>query len=108
MMRDRAGSVIICSIENFDAMSVHTGIDHGPDPDPHRPRVPEDSDWACVMMTAVGVETGSNVQFGWIAHRRMLAIEMNPSRAAALASKATGFPSLRSPLCWLWDTRDEI
>jgi carbamoyl-phosphate synthase large subunit len=99
VMRDCADNcVIICSIENFDPMGVHTGdsITVAPaqtltDKEYQRMR---DATIAC--MREIGVETGgSNVQFA-INPRdgRMVVIEMNPrvSRSSALASKATGFP----------------
>jgi carbamoyl-phosphate synthase large subunit len=99
VMRDRADNVvIICSIENLDAMGVHTGdsITVAPaqtltDREYQRLR-----DMAVKVMNAVGVETGgSNVQFAVNPRDgRALVIEMNPrvSRSSALASKATGFP----------------
>jgi len=99
VMRDRADNVvIICSIENFDPMGVHTGdsITVAPaqtltDKEYQRMR---DATIAC--MRAIGVETGgSNVQFAINPRTgRMTIIEMNPrvSRSSALASKATGFP----------------
>jgi carbamoyl-phosphate synthase large subunit len=99
VMRDVADNVvIICSIENFDAMGVHTGdsITVAPaqtltDKEYQRMR---DATIAC--MREIGVETGgSNVQFAINpANGRMIIIEMNPrvSRSSALASKATGFP----------------
>ena len=99
VMRDRAGNgIIICSIENFDAMGVHTGdsITVAPaqtlsDVEYQRMRVA-----SLAILEKVGVETGgSNVQFAVNQHTgRMIAIEMNPrvSRSSALASKATGFP----------------
>ena len=99
VMRDAAGSfVVICSIENFDPMGVHTGdsITVAPamtltDREYQRLR-----DQARRVMDAVGVETGgSNVQFAVSpTDGRVLVIEMNPrvSRSSALASKATGFP----------------
>lgn len=99
VMRDCADNVvIICAIENFDPMGVHTGdsITVAPaqtltDKEYQRMR---DATIAC--MREIGVETGgSNVQFA-INPRdgRMVVIEMNPrvSRSSALASKATGFP----------------
>src|ERR1700710_1630809 len=90
--------VIICSIENFDAMGVHTGdsitvapIQTLTDREFQRMR-----DAAIAVIRAVGVETGgSNIQFGVNpANGEMVVIEMNPrvSRSSALASKATGFP----------------
>jgi len=99
VMRDRLDNVvIICSIENVDAMGVHTGdsITVAPaqtltDREYQRMR-----DAAIAIMRAIGVETGgSNVQFAVDpATGRLVIIEMNPrvSRSSALASKATGFP----------------
>ncbi len=99
VMRDLADNVIIiCSIENFDPMGVHTGdsITVAPaqtltDREYQRMR-----DAALAVMREIGVETGgSNVQFAVNpADGRMTVIEMNPrvSRSSALASKATGFP----------------
>jgi carbamoyl-phosphate synthase large subunit len=99
VMRDLADNVIIvCSIENFDPMGVHTGdsITVAPaqtltDREYQRMR-----DAAIAVMREIGVETGgSNVQFAVNpANGRMTVIEMNPrvSRSSALASKATGFP----------------
>ena len=99
VMRDLADNVIIiCSIENFDPMGVHTGdsITVAPaqtltDREYQRMR-----DAAIAVMREIGVETGgSNVQFAINpANGRMIVIEMNPrvSRSSALASKATGFP----------------
>ncbi len=99
VMRDAADNfVVICSIENIDAMGVHTGdsITVAPaltltDKEYQRMR-----DAARRIIARIGVETGgSNIQFA-INPRdgRMVAIEMNPrvSRSSALASKATGFP----------------
>ncbi len=99
VMRDRNDNcVIICSIENFDPMGVHTGdsITVAPaqtlsDVEYQRMR---DAALACIRR--VGVETGgSNVQFAVNpATGEQVVIEMNPrvSRSSALASKATGFP----------------
>ena len=99
VMRDCAdNAVIICAIENFDPMGVHTGdsITVAPaqtlsDKEYQRMR---DATLAC--MREIGVETGgSNVQFAIDPDSgRMTIIEMNPrvSRSSALASKATGFP----------------
>jgi len=99
VMRDRADNcVIICSIENFDPMGVHTGdsITVAPaqtlsDVEYQRMR---DAAFACIRR--VGVETGgSNVQFAVDPSTgEQVVIEMNPrvSRSSALASKATGFP----------------
>ncbi|MCA9064006.1 MAG: carbamoyl-phosphate synthase large subunit [Planctomycetaceae bacterium] len=99
VMRDCADNVvIICAIENFDPMGVHTGdsITVAPaqtltDKEYQRMR-----DATIAVMRVIGVETGgSNVQFAINpANGRMVVIEMNPrvSRSSALASKATGFP----------------
>jgi carbamoyl-phosphate synthase large subunit len=99
VMRDfRDNFVVICTIENFDPMGVHTGdsITVAPaqtltDKEYQRMR-----DAAAAIVREVGVETGgSNVQFGINPENgRMVVIEMNPrvSRSSALASKATGFP----------------
>ncbi len=99
VMRDHADNcVIICSIENVDAMGVHTGdsITVAPaqtlsDVEYQRMR---DAAFACIRR--VGVETGgSNVQFAVNPTTgEQVVIEMNPrvSRSSALASKATGFP----------------
>jgi carbamoyl-phosphate synthase large subunit len=99
VMRDGADNfVVICSIENIDAMGVHTGdsITVAPaqtltDKEYQRMR-----DAARRIIRRVGVETGgSNIQFAINPDDgRMVAIEMNPrvSRSSALASKATGFP----------------
>ena len=99
VMRDGAdNAVIVCSIENFDPMGIHTGdsITVAPaqtltDKEYQRMR-----DASLAILRTIGVETGgSNVQFA-IDPRdgRMIVIEMNPrvSRSSALASKATGFP----------------
>ncbi|MBC6943360.1 MAG: carbamoyl-phosphate synthase large subunit [Xanthomonadales bacterium] len=99
VVRDRADNcIIVCSIENFDAMGVHTGdsITVAPaqtltDKEYQRLR-----DASLAVLRKIGVDTGgSNVQFGINAQDgRVVVIEMNPrvSRSSALASKATGFP----------------
>jgi len=99
VMRDlKDNVVIICSIENFDPMGIHTGdsITVAPaqtltDKEYQRMR---DAAIACIR--EIGVETGgSNIQFAVNPENgRMVIIEMNPrvSRSSALASKATGFP----------------
>ncbi len=99
VMRDGMDNVvIICSIENFDPMGVHTGdsITVAPaqtltDKEYQRMR-----DAAILIIREIGVDTGgSNIQFGVNPRDgRMVVIEMNPrvSRSSALASKATGFP----------------
>ena len=99
VMRDRADNcVIICSIENFDPMGVHTGDSITVAPiqtlTDKEYQIMRDASFAVIR--AVGVETGgSNIQFSVDpATGRMIVIEMNPrvSRSSALASKATGFP----------------
>ncbi len=99
VMRDRAGNgVIVCSIENLDAMGVHTGdsITVAPVQTLSDREYQEMRDEAIKCLQVIGVETGgSNVQFAVDpATGRRLVIEMNPrvSRSSALASKATGFP----------------
>jgi len=99
VMRDKDDNcVIICSIENFDPMGVHTGdsITVAPaqtltDKEYQRMR-----DASFAVIREIGVETGgSNIQFAIHPQTgRMVVIEMNPrvSRSSALASKATGFP----------------
>src|SRR4051794_31740252 len=99
VMRDHADNVVvICSIENVDAMGVHTGESITVAPaqtlTDREYQLMRDAAFACIRR--IGVETGgSNVQFA--VHPRtgdMVVIEMNPrvSRSSALASKATGFP----------------
>ncbi|HEX3987973.1 MAG TPA: carbamoyl-phosphate synthase large subunit [Verrucomicrobiae bacterium] len=99
VMRDKADNcVIICSIENFDPMGVHTGDSITVAPiqtlSDKEYQIMRDASFAVIR--AVGVETGgSNIQFGVNPDNgRMVIIEMNPrvSRSSALASKATGFP----------------
>jgi carbamoyl-phosphate synthase large subunit len=109
VVRDRKDNcVIVCGIENLDAMGVHTGdsITVAPILTLTDKEYQAMRDAAIAIMRAVGVETGgSNVQFGVnpnpkpdpvTGHKpfEMVVIEMNPrvSRSSALASKATGFP----------------
>ncbi len=99
VMRDRADNVvIICSIENLDAMGVHTGESITVAPAQTLTDVEYQimRDAAIAVIREIGVETGgSNVQFAVNpANGEMIVIEMNPrvSRSSALASKATGFP----------------
>ncbi|WP_243312869.1 carbamoyl-phosphate synthase large subunit [Fundidesulfovibrio agrisoli] len=99
VMRDVADNcVIICSIENIDAMGVHTGdsITVAPAQTLTDDEYQKMRDAALAIMREIGVETGgSNVQFAVNpADGEMVIIEMNPrvSRSSALASKATGFP----------------
>ena len=99
VMRDLAGNcIIICSIENFDPMGVHTGdsITVAPAQTLTDREYQMMRDGALRCLREIGVDTGgSNVQFAINpANGRMVVIEMNPrvSRSSALASKATGFP----------------
>ena len=99
VMRDRNDNVvIICSIENMDAMGVHTGdsITVAPQQTLSDREYQEMRDAAIAIIREIGVETGgSNVQFAVNPEDgEMMIIEMNPrvSRSSALASKATGFP----------------
>src|SRR5437660_2402299 len=99
VMRDLADNVIIiCSIENFDPMGVHTGdsITVAPAQTLTDREYQYMRDAAIRVIREVGVETGgSNIQFGVNPNTgRLVIIEMNPrvSRSSALASKATGFP----------------
>jgi len=99
VVRDRADNcIIICSIENFDPMGVHTGDSITVAP----AQTLTDKEYqimrnaSIAVLREIGVETGgSNVQFAVNpADGRLVVIEMNPrvSRSSALASKATGFP----------------
>ncbi|KZZ10154.1 carbamoyl phosphate synthase large subunit, partial [Oleiphilus sp. HI0079] len=99
VVRDKKDNcIIICSIENFDAMGVHTGDSITVAP----AQTLTDKEYqimrnaSLAVLREIGVETGgSNVQFGISPTTgRMVVIEMNPrvSRSSALASKATGFP----------------
>lgn len=99
VMRDHKDQcVVICSIENFDPMGVHTGDSITIAPamtlTEKEYQLMRDASFACIR--EVGVETGgSNIQFSVNPQNgRMVVIEMNPrvSRSSALASKATGFP----------------
>ncbi len=99
VVRDKTDNcIIICSIENFDPMGVHTGDSITIAP----AQTLTDKEYqilrnaSMAVLREIGVETGgSNVQFAIHPHTgRMIVIEMNPrvSRSSALASKATGFP----------------
>ncbi len=99
VMRDAAdNAVVVCSIENFDPMGVHTGdsITVAPAQTLTDREYQEMRDDALTCIRAIGVETGgSNIQFAVEPSTgRRVIIEMNPrvSRSSALASKATGFP----------------
>ncbi len=102
VVRDKNDNcIIVCSIENFDAMGVHTGDSITVAP----AQTLTDKEYqimrnaAIDVLREIGVETGgSNVQFGLDPKTgRLVIIEMNPrvSRSSALASKATGFPIAR-------------
>ncbi|MBN2896989.1 MAG: carbamoyl-phosphate synthase large subunit [Campylobacterales bacterium] len=116
VIRDRADNcIIVCSIENFDPMGVHTGdsITIAPaltltDKEYQRMR-----DASFAILREIGVDTGgSNVQFSVDPKTgRMIVIEMNPrvSRSSALASKATGYPIAKvATLLAVGFTLDEI
>jgi len=99
VMRDKNDNVvIICSIENFDPMGVHTGdsITVAPAQTLTDREYQDMRDAAIAVIREIGVETGgSNIQFALDPKTgEMVVIEMNPrvSRSSALASKATGFP----------------
>jgi carbamoyl-phosphate synthase large subunit len=99
VMRDRKdNAVIVCSIENFDPMGVHTGdsITIAPAMTLTDKEYQVMRDAAIAVIREIGVETGgSNIQFAVDPRTgEMIVIEMNPrvSRSSALASKATGFP----------------
>lgn len=99
MVRDLDDNVeVICSIENFDPMGVHTGdsITVAPALTLTDPEYQKMRDAALAVIRAVGVETGgSNIQFALEPETsRIIVIEMNPRvrPGSALASKATGFP----------------
>ncbi len=99
VMRDLVGNgIIVCSIENFDPMGVHTGdsITVAPAQTLTDREYQMMRDAALRCLNEIGVDTGgSNVQFAINPENgRMVIVEMNPrvSRSSALASKATGFP----------------
>ena len=99
VVRDKNDNcIIVCSIENFDAMGVHTGdsITVAPSQTLTDKEYQIMRNASLAVLREIGVETGgSNVQFGVNPEDgRMVIIEMNPrvSRSSALASKATGFP----------------
>ncbi len=116
VLRDRADNfVVVCSIENFDAMGVHTGdsITVAPAQTLTDKEYQVLRDAAAKVLRRVGVETGgSNVQFAVNPRDgRFVVVEMNPrvSRSSALASKATGFPIAKiAALLAVGYTLDEI
>src|SRR6056300_740819 len=99
VVRDKNDNcIIVCSIENFDPMGIHTGdsITVAPAQTLTDREMQIMRDASLALLREIGVETGgSNVQFGQCPDTgRLVVIEMNPrvSRSSALASKATGFP----------------
>lgn len=120
VMRDHDDNVvIICSIENFDPMGVHTGdsITVAPAQTLTDKEYQLMRDASLAIIRAVGVETGgSNIQFAIHPQTgEMVVVEMNPrvSRSSALASKATGFPIARIAAklavgYLLWELRNDI
>lgn len=99
VVRDKAdNTIIVCSIENFDPMGVHTGdsVTVAPAQTLTDREYQAMRDASMAVLRVIGVDTGgSNVQFALDPKTgRMIVIEMNPrvSRSSALASKATGFP----------------
>ncbi|MBA2661824.1 MAG: carbamoyl-phosphate synthase large subunit [Bradymonadaceae bacterium] len=116
LMRDRNDNVvIICGIENFDPMGVHTGdsITVAPIQTLSDREYQAMRDDAIKIIRAVGVETGGcNIQFGVCPSTgRRVVIEMNPrvSRSSALASKATGYPIAKiAALLGVGYTLDEL
>ncbi len=116
VIRDRAdNAIVVCSVENFDAMGVHTGdsITVAPQQTLSDREYQEMRDDAFRVIRRVGVATGgSNIQFAVDPQTgRRVVIEMNPrvSRSSALASKATGFPIAKvAALLAVGYTLDEI
>src|SRR5687768_548232 len=116
VMRDHADNVIVvCSIENFDAMGVHTGdsITVAPQMTLSDRQYQDMRNEAKAIIRRIGVDTGgSNIQFAVEPGTgRRVVIEMNPrvSRSSALASKATGFPIAKiAALLAVGYTLDEI
>src|SRR5262245_36196049 len=115
-MRDQAdNAIVVCSVENFDAMGVHTGdsITVAPQQTLSDREYQAMRDDAFAVIRRVGVATGgSNIQFAVDPRTgERLVIEMNPrvSRSSALASKATGFPIAKiAALLAVGYTLDEI
>jgi carbamoyl-phosphate synthase large subunit len=116
VMRDfKDNVVIVCSIENFDSMGIHTGdsITVAPAQTLTDKEYQAMRDASIAIMREIGVQTGgSNIQFAVNpANGDMVVIEMNPrvSRSSALASKATGFPIAKiATLLAIGYTLDEI
>ena len=101
LLRDKNDNIIIiCSIENFDPMGIHTGdsITVAPAMTLATPRTKKCAIWPFKMMRSIGTFAGGcNVQFAVSPDEKedIVAIEINPrvSRSSALASKATGYPN---------------
>jgi carbamoyl-phosphate synthase large subunit len=116
VVRDKHDNcIIVCTIENFDPMGVHTGdsITVAPSQTLTDREMQYLRDASLAILREIGVETGgSNVQFAMNpADGRVIVIEMNPrvSRSSALASKATGFPIAKvAAMCAVGFTLDEI
>ena len=116
VMRDRVdNAIVVCSVENVDAMGVHTGdsVTVAPQQTLSDREYQDMRDDAFRVIRRVGVATGgSNIQFAVDpSSGRRLVIEMNPrvSRSSALASKATGFPIAKiAALLAVGFTLDEI
>ena len=116
VMRDMAdNAIVVCSVENFDAMGVHTGdsITVAPQQTLSDREYQRMRDDAFKVIRRVGVATGgSNIQFAVDPKTgEQVVIEMNPrvSRSSALASKATGFPIAKiAALLAVGYTLDEI
>src|ERR1700710_1011959 len=116
LMRDRSDNVVvICSIENIDAMGVHTGdsVTVAPAMTLTDREYQQMRDVGIAVLREVGVDTGGcNIQFAVNPETgRLVVIEMNPrvSRSSALASKATGFPIAKiAAMLAIGYTRDEI
>ena len=116
VIRDKADNcIIVCSIENFDPMGVHTGdsITMAPALTLTDKEYQNMRDASFKILREIGVDTGgSNVQFSINPDTgRMIVIEMNPrvSRSSALASKATGYPIAKvATLLAVGYTLDEI
>ena len=116
VIRDKADNcIIVCSIENFDPMGVHTGdsITVAPALTLTDKEYQNMRDASFKILREIGVDTGgSNVQFSINPETgRMIVIEMNPrvSRSSALASKATGYPIAKvATLLAVGFTLDEI
>ncbi|AEH51599.1 carbamoyl-phosphate synthase large subunit [Pseudothermotoga thermarum] len=116
VMKDSKGNfIVVCSIENFDPMGIHTGdsITVAPSQTLTDVEYQKMRNWAKAAMKAIGMTAGgANIQFAVNPENgRMVVIEMNPrvSRSSALASKATGYPIAKiAALLAVGYTLDEI